>query len=147
MRDKLGSTCNYVCDGEFWILTGGTAPPGYYCEETMGLCEEPGDVGSNFPVPIPPGNPTPADPPSGPIPDGSALYRYEPKTDEFYFSSAGKSPEKHGFLGKVSMKELKTLFPKIGAEAEKRSTTRMGRGFSIHIPALPSGQLRQRKRS
>ena len=52
-------SCNYECNGENYVLVGGTAPEGYYCPEVLGPCdaEDEGEVLTGFPmltpVPIP----------------------------------------------------------------------------------------------
>jgi len=60
---ELTTSCNYQCDGEEYVLVGGTAPEGYTCPAVLGPCEE-GDVGDTkkgFPVL---NAPNPVDPPA-----------------------------------------------------------------------------------
>ena len=48
-------SCQYECNGENYVLVGGTAPDGYRCPEVLGPCSQ-GDVGevlTGFPEPIP----------------------------------------------------------------------------------------------
>jgi len=56
-------SCNYECNGENYVLVGGTAPEGYYCPEVLGPCEQAdvGDIKTGFPVL---NAPNPVDPPA-----------------------------------------------------------------------------------
>ena len=132
---KLGPTCEYTCDGLDWQLTGGWAPPGYYCPQISdhGICTTIGDVAFIEPVPIVPGVPeVPASPSIG---ANSAAYQYHPDTDSLYFSEGHAEPG-YRFLSKISLAELWGRFPTIAREVELLKNAKSLSSFSIEIPAV-----------
>jgi hypothetical protein len=135
----LAATCNYVCDGDHFVLVSGTAPEGYYCEEVIGECsiEDAGDTGTAAPIKIPVPIPTPSALAAPPAPQSQASYRFEPQTDAFYFAEASSAtPSGKRYLGKISLKDLKVLFPDLGAAVEAKKAAQPGKGFTVTIPAV-----------
>jgi hypothetical protein len=57
-QGDLDASCEYKCINGVYTLTGGSAPPGYVCRKSLGVCNNPGDVLFAPPMPIddiPPG--------------------------------------------------------------------------------------------
>ena len=135
----LEESCFYVCNGTEYVLTGGSGPPGYHCIEFYGSCtsDEEGTV-LHFPpvpwedIPYPPGDPL------SPPPEGQGMYRYSPKLDELGFASANRAPANCHYLGRVTLSNLKELFPEVATSAEAMKASLPGKSFNIAIPAVPN---------
>lgn len=150
-EDLIPPTCVYRCDGAKWVLIGGTAPPGYFCPEILGGCNQFDDIVDVDPIPI---DPIPDPIPIDPIPDplsfpGVAVvssqqtslvnageYQFHPATETLYFSNGNA---KNGFrlLAKISVSELREVFPAIAAEVDLLKNARSLASFTVILPAVP----------
>ena len=149
--DVIPPTCEYQCNGGYWVLIGGTAPAGYYCPDILGGCSRIGDVVSVDPIPI---DPIPDPIPIDPIPDplsfpGVAVvssqqtslvnageYQFHPATESLYFSN-GNAEKGFRLLAKISLSELREKFPAIAAEVDLLKNARSLASFTVILPAVP----------
>lgn len=129
---NIAPTCEYTCDGFNWHLTGGGAPPGYYCPQIAdhGVCNIVGEVDFFEPKPIIPGPPM-----SRLVGSNSAAYQYDASTDSLYFSE-GRAEPGYMFFSKISLTELWERFPTIAREVELLKHAKSLSSFSVDIPAV-----------
>ena len=120
--------CKYLCNGFEWELISGNAPPGFYCPEIAGVCDEPGEIVLLSPEPIPENNP--ADPEL----INSAEYQYDAATDSLYFSR-GEAEKGYRLLPKIAMSKLWEQFPAVAAEVELLKNAKSLANFTVVVPA------------
>ena len=111
------------------MLVSGTAPPGFFCQTTIGLCDIPGLELMAPPIAIPP-------------PENAAEelknageYQFDSASDSLYFSS-GNAENGFRLLSTISMSELREQFPAVAAEVDSLRNVKSLAGFSVIVPAV-----------
>ena len=146
--DPTGN-CVYECTNGTYVLTGGNAPPGHVCPQTMGACNTPGRVLHAPPVPL-------GDPPmfaAAPFSDGesgasasstlnqnSAIYVYQLSTGMLFFSS-GQADNGYGFFPSLTLQQLQEYYPSIAEDLSVLQGVQTLASFTLSIPALPAESL------
>ena len=139
----LEESCEYVCEGNQWVLVQGTAPPGYYCPDVLGDCLGEGVTLNVEPDPLPPSPPIPlalASLSGGEVnldnASNAGEYQFDSTTDTLYFSR-GIALKGFRFLTKIPLTELRERFPAIAAEVELLKNAKSLIGFAVKVPAIP----------
>ncbi len=124
----LPKTCLYRCDGSYYNLVGGFAPPGFYCGEVLGSCSTAGEELLASPVPQP-------FPSLFALPN-VGIYHVDSAGEVLYFNS-GSADDGFRFYPSLTLEELRDQFPTIAAEVELLKNTRFIASLRVRIPAVP----------
>jgi len=125
----VGKTCKYVCNAGEWTLVSGNAPPGFFCQQTVGACDNPGEEAMFAPVPVPP--------PENVTDElkNAGEYQFDSASDSLYFSR-GNAEKGFRLLSTIAMNELREQFPAVAAEVDSLKNVKSLAGFSVIVPAV-----------